>query len=110
MMGSHLVDGGMLKDDFMRKRSSDLENETFCGQLKANAFEETDNTSLDASSLQSTNSLFSGDHNEPRASRRVSQAQSKCSTHLIDPESLLKSVPVQLRNNSFFTLPKVQDF
>ena len=79
MMGLHLVDGGMTKADFMRKRSSDLDHEAFCDKQKANAFEETDNTSLDASSLQSTNSLFSGDQHEPNAARRASQAQSRSS-------------------------------
>ena len=89
MMGSHLVNGGMGTGDFMRKRSSDHDGEAFFADKKANAFEETDNTSMDASSLQSTNSLFSGDQNEASASKMASQAQSKTETQTIDPELLL---------------------
>ena len=89
MMGSHLVDGGMGTGDFMRKRSSDHDDAAFFADKKANAFEETDNTSMDASSLQSTNSLFSGDQNEAHASKRAGQGQSRTEPQMIDPELLL---------------------
>ena len=85
----HVHDSEMMKANSSRKQSSDV----------GHTFETTS-----SQSSMTSNSIYSGDQTE---AQRLANQQNNA-THASNAKSLLMSVPHQLRENSFFALPKTQ--